>query len=68
MSDATKFFGGIAVFIVFMMWLAAALDRAACEARWSDSGRRYEWGVMSGCRVEDKDGRLIPADVIREVR
>ena len=71
MSDSVKLFliiAAIAAIVVFCVGLAALLDRAGCEARWEDSGRRHEWGFMSGCRVADKEGRLIPAANVRDMQ
>lgn len=62
---------------VFLIALAIAgacigagllLDNAACGARWQDSGRQHDWSVMGGCRVANKNGRLIPASNIRDIQ
>ena len=33
-----------------------------CQARWADS-RESEWGLLSGCLVED-NGQMVPEDRI----
>ena len=46
---------------------AAWLSKVGCESRWQDSGRAHSWGLMAGCRVADRDGRLIPEKNVRDI-
>lgn len=38
-----------------------------CEAAWSASGMRTEWGVLSGCLVEVSPGKFLPSKAIRDI-
>lgn len=38
-----------------------------CESRWENSDRKYEYGLLSGCLVADKNGNLIPEKNIRDI-
>jgi hypothetical protein len=59
--------GGV-VFFAAILWGAFAVDEAGCAVRWKDSGRKSDWSIKGGCRVEDKNGRLVPEKVIRDVQ
>lgn len=66
MNDFIKIGLGCVLLFVAIMWGAFEADEAGCAARWKDSGRKSDWSVRGGCRVEDKNGRLVPEKVIRE--
>ena len=54
--------------IVLLLGLGYAASALECGARWSDSGRKYEWSFLAGCRVEDGNGKLIPEANIRDIQ
>lgn len=68
MTDAMKILFITLTLAAGFIGIAMLLDRASCYARWEGSGRNHEWGVMSGCRVSDKNGHLIPAANIRDMQ
>jgi hypothetical protein len=43
------------------------VDSYACEAHWSRSGLRYDWGPIQRCMVQRKDGTWVPSTTIREI-
>jgi hypothetical protein len=61
--------GGIC-FLIFMIVIfgGSVLEKTNCEAKWADSGKKYDWSFFAGCRVSDKNGNLIPEKNIREVQ
>lgn len=68
MNDMAKVLAACGLIVVFVVAGSLLLDRAGCAARWEDSGRRYDWSAMASCRVEDKNGRLMPEKTIRNVQ
>jgi hypothetical protein len=50
------------VFIGLPVWWTVA----TCHSKWSGIGQP-DWGPVQGCMVTLKDGRIIPADAIRDV-
>ncbi len=56
------------VLFAAIIWSALTADEVSCAARWKDSGRKSDWSIRGGCRVEDKNGRLVPEKVIRDVQ
>ena len=59
---------GLTIAIIILTVLGYAASALECGARWSDSGRKYEWSFLAGCRVEDGNGRLIPEANIRDIK
>ena len=68
MSDSLKILLICAVIVVVSVSLGAVLDGASCNAKWADSGRKHDWSLLGGCRVADKEGRLIPANNVRDMQ
>ena len=68
MKDITIILLGAVVLFAVILWGALAVDETGCAARWKDSGRKSDWSIKGGCRVEDKNGRLVPEKVIRDVQ
>ncbi len=58
--------GAVILFIVIAVYSSMRLEKANCEARWVDSGRKYDWSVYGGCRVSDKNGNMIPEENVRD--
>jgi len=55
---------------IFLCLLGVAYawgNKARCTQTWSESGMPVKWGLMSGCRVQQKDGTWIPAESYRVV-
>lgn len=46
-----------------VLWLASY----TCHAQWERSGLNVEWGLVSGCMVQRRDGTWVPADAVREL-
>ena len=67
-KEVTIILLGAAVLFAAILWGALALNEAGCAARWKDSGRKSDWSIRGDCRVEDKNGRLVPEKVIRDVQ
>ena len=59
--------GGIVLLILILAIFSAWAESVGCEAAWADSGRKYDWTFMGGCRVSDKDGHMVPAKNVREI-
>ena len=59
---------GLAVAIIILTSLGYAISALECSAKWRDSGRKYEWSILAGCRVEDGNGKLIPEANIRDIQ
>ena len=59
---------GLTVVIFILTSLGYAVSALECGAKWRDSGRKYEWSIFAGCRVEDGKGRLIPEANIRDIQ
>lgn len=68
MTSEGKMWAIMAVLIAGLLALCMWLDYMGCGSRWEDSGRRYVWSAFGGCRVEDKQGRLIPEKNIRDMQ
>lgn len=49
---------------VLVFGVAAISLNAECRARWADSGRIVDFGILSGCRVI-VGGRMIPESALR---
>lgn len=58
----------VIAFIVLVLGSVPVLDKAGCASRWQDSGRKFDWSFMGGCRVTDKNGNLIPEKNLRDVQ
>lgn len=59
---------GMIVSIVILVGLCLYfLPKAGCEARWSQSGRNWQWSFVGGCLVENSKGQLVPEGVIRNI-
>ncbi len=58
---------GLVLFVLAIIILSAWAESAGCKAAWEDSGRKYDWSMVGGCRVSDKDGHLIPAKNVRDI-
>jgi hypothetical protein len=62
--------GGLVLLLIFavgavVMPPIAWLADNECRLHWHDSGLRSEWGFVSGCMVRLRDGRWVPASVVR---
>lgn len=56
------------IIITLLTVVTAWFQMVGCESRWKDSGREHEWSLFAGCRVADRDGRLIPEKNMRDVQ
>ena len=68
MSDGMKVIVIMAAIVAPILLLSVVLDYVGCGSRWVDSGRKHDWSLMGGCRVEDKQGRLIPEKNVRDMQ
>jgi len=68
MNEIAKILLASFAVVVFLVWAAMMGSKAGCAARWEDSGRRYDWSALAECRVEDKNGKLVPEKTIRDVQ
>ena len=68
MNDFAKVFLSIVVLLVLLVASALRMDSVSCAARWEDSGRKHDWSIYGGCRVSDKDGRMVPEKIIRDIQ
>jgi hypothetical protein len=66
-DELTVFASVLMVFIVLAAtWGGYSFASYACTAKWEGSGMKTNYGVLSGCRVQLKDGRWMPATNVRE--
>ena len=68
MDDFVKVVLGGVAFLAVMLFVAVKGDEVGCVERWKDSGLKHDWSIHGGCRVEDKNGRLVPEKVIHDIR
>lgn len=61
MSDEAKIFIWLLCFLGMVCWAALSFSRYQCADIGERSGRRTEWGIVSGCFIE-VNGRMIPKD------
>lgn len=59
-------FSGVIIAVLFV--LSFIVSSIECKSKWADSGRKHEWSVFAGCRVEDSNGKLIPEKNIRDIQ
>ena len=59
---------GLIIAIGVLSAIGYAVSALECSAKWKDSGRKYEWSIFAGCRVEDGNGKLIPEANIRDIQ
>lgn len=62
-------FVSVLVFVVLgmltILWWANSFR---CHAKWDQSGMNVEYALFSGCRVQQSDGRWIPAENYRSLQ
>lgn len=54
--------------LIFTLSGAAWLDSASCEAKTKNIGMNHDWGIMSGCLVQDpKTNAWVPLENYRNI-
>jgi len=57
----------VAVIFAVVIGILAVAGAVKCSWRWGDSGMSHRFRPISGCQLETRPGRWIPADRFREL-
>ena len=62
MDDDTKIVILALLISIALVGFAVFVKKTQCEDGWASSGMKAEWSIITGCSLEIKPGRWIPAE------